>query len=112
MGNEPQLPRLLAHHRASVGPNEHAPSASSDAGPGQGARSQTGTFAPAKTALALWRRLCRQLMRTASVSHGNTLLAPVAGLIMCAPKFLGGSITLGELAQAAAAFTLVQGSFN
>jgi len=65
-----------------------------------------------KNVLAQWRRLCGQLMRTTFVSHGNTLLAPVAGLIMCAPKFLGGTITLGELTQAAAAFTLVQGSFN
>ncbi|MDE2376939.1 SbmA/BacA-like family transporter [Bradyrhizobium sp.] len=59
-----------------------------------------------------WRRLCWQLMRTTLVSHGNTLLAPIIGLILCAPKFLAGSLTLGELTQAAAAFTLVQGSFN
>ena len=62
--------------------------------------------------LAQWRRLCRQLMRNTFVSHGNTLLAPIAGLILCAPKFLAGTMTLGELTQAAAAFTLVQGSFN
>ena len=62
--------------------------------------------------LAQWRRLCWQLMRTTFVSHGNTLLAPIAGLILCAPKFLAGTMTLGELTQAAAAFTLVQGSFN
>jgi len=59
-----------------------------------------------------WRRLCWQLMRTTLVSHSNTLLAPIVGLILCAPKFLAGSMTLGELTQAAAAFTLVQGSFN
>jgi ABC-type uncharacterized transport system fused permease/ATPase subunit len=59
-----------------------------------------------------WRRLCWQLMRTTFVSHANSLLAPIIGLILCAPKFLGGSITLGELTQAAAAFTLVQGAFN
>ena len=47
-------------------------------------------------------------MRTTFVSHGNTLLAPIAGLILCAPKFLAGTMTLGELTQAAAAFTLVQ----
>lgn len=59
-----------------------------------------------------WRRLCWQLMQTTVVSHGNTLLAPIIGLILCAPKFLAGTITLGELTQAAAAFTLVQGAFN
>jgi ABC-type uncharacterized transport system fused permease/ATPase subunit len=62
--------------------------------------------------LAQWRRLCWQLMRTTLVSHGNSLLAPVMGLVLCAPKFQAGAMTLGELTQAAAAFTLVQGSFN
>ncbi len=62
--------------------------------------------------LIQWRRLCWQLMRTTLVSQGNSLLAPVIGLVLCAPKFLAGTMTLGELTQAAAAFTLVQGSFN
>lgn len=59
-----------------------------------------------------WRRLCYQLMGTTSVSTLNTLIAPIIGLVLCAPKFLSGAMTLGELTQAAAAFTLVQGSFN
>ena len=62
--------------------------------------------------LTQWRRLCWRLMQTTMVSHGNTRLAPVVGLVLCAPKFLAGAMTLGELTQAAAAFTLVQGSFN
>lgn len=65
-----------------------------------------------KNIINQWRRLCLQLMHTTLVSHGNTLLAPIIGLILCAPKFLAGTITLGELTQAAAAFTLVQASFN
>lgn len=65
-----------------------------------------------QNALVQWRRLCWRLMQTTLVSHSNTLLAPIIGLILCAPKFLAGSMTLGELTQAAAAFTLVQGSFN
>jgi len=65
-----------------------------------------------QNALVQWRRLCWRLMQTTLVSHANTLLAPIVGLILCAPKFLAGSMTLGELTQAAAAFTLVQGSFN
>jgi vitamin B12/bleomycin/antimicrobial peptide transport system ATP-binding/permease protein len=63
-------------------------------------------------AIRRWKRLCWQLMRTTMVSHVNTLLAPIIGLVLCAPKFLGDEMTLGELTQAAAAFTLVQGSFN
>ena len=62
--------------------------------------------------MAQWRRLCWQLMRTTLVSQGNSLLAPMIGLVLCAPKLLAGTMTLGELTQAAAAFTLVQGSFN
>ncbi len=63
-------------------------------------------------AIEQWRRLCWQLMRTTFVSQTNLLLAPIIGLVLCAPKFLAGTITLGELTQAAAAFTLVQGAFN
>lgn len=59
-----------------------------------------------------WRRLCWRLMRMTLVSHTNSLVAPIIGLVLCAPKFLDGQMTLGELTQAAAAFTLVQGSFN
>src|SRR5579871_3337219 len=62
--------------------------------------------------IAQWRRLCWQLMSITLVTQGNTLLAPIIGLVLCAPKFLSGAMTLGELTQAAAAFTLVQGSFN
>jgi ABC-type uncharacterized transport system fused permease/ATPase subunit len=65
-----------------------------------------------QTALAQWRRFCWQLMRTTLVSQGNSLMAPIVGLVLCSPKFLAGTMTLGELTQAAAAFTLVQGSFN
>lgn len=65
-----------------------------------------------KNALARWRELCAQLVRTTLVLQTNTLLAPVVGLVLCAPKFLSGAMTLGELTQAAAAFVLVQGAFN
>jgi ABC-type uncharacterized transport system fused permease/ATPase subunit len=59
-----------------------------------------------------WRRLCGQHMRTTFVSHGNTLLAPIIGLILCAPNYVLGHVTLGEVTQAAAAFVAVQGAFN
>jgi ABC-type uncharacterized transport system fused permease/ATPase subunit len=59
-----------------------------------------------------WRRLCGQHMRTTLVSHGNTLLAPLVGLILCVPKYIDGTMLLGEVTQAAAAFALVQGAFN
>jgi putative ATP-binding cassette transporter len=59
-----------------------------------------------------WRELCWQYMRTTYVSHGNTLLAPLVGLILCVPHFIAGTMLLGDVTQAAAAFVAVQGSFN
>jgi ABC-type uncharacterized transport system fused permease/ATPase subunit len=59
-----------------------------------------------------WRRLCWQLMRTTLVTHGNLLLAPVVGLLLCVPKYLDGQMSLGEVTQAAAAFATVQSAFN
>jgi putative ATP-binding cassette transporter len=33
-------------------------------------------------------------------------------IILCAPKFLNGTMSLGEVMEAASAFTIVQGAFN
>lgn len=62
--------------------------------------------------IAQWRAYCWQLIRMTLVSHSNTLLTPVVGLVLCAPKYLVGAMTLGEVVQAAAAFAIVQGAFN
>jgi putative ATP-binding cassette transporter len=62
--------------------------------------------------IAQWLAYCWQLMRMTLVSHTNTLLTPVVGLILCTPKYLVGTMTLGEVVQAAAAFVVVQGAFN
>jgi len=59
-----------------------------------------------------WREFCWQLVRTTLVSHGNFLFSPVVAWFLCAPKYLTGAMTLGELTQAAAAFVVVQGAFN
>jgi putative ATP-binding cassette transporter len=59
-----------------------------------------------------WRELSRQLMRITWVSHTNMLLTPVVAWLLCAPKFLAGSMSLGELTQASAAFVTVVGAFN
>jgi putative ATP-binding cassette transporter len=65
-----------------------------------------------KDVIDQWRRLCGQHMRTTFVSHGNTLLAPLVGLILCVPHYVQGTMLLGEVTQAAAAFVAVQGAFN
>lgn len=62
--------------------------------------------------LLWWREFLWQLVRTTFVSHGNFLFAPVFAWFLCAPKYLTGAMSLGELTQAAAAFVVVQGAFN
>jgi vitamin B12/bleomycin/antimicrobial peptide transport system ATP-binding/permease protein len=51
-------------------------------------------------------------MRTRLVSHGNILAAPVIGWVLCAPKYLVGTMSLGEAAQVVAAFVMVQTALN
>ncbi|WP_418138208.1 ABC transporter ATP-binding protein/permease [Agrobacterium sp. El2ro-1b] len=59
-----------------------------------------------------WRLMAQQYMRTTVVSSGSMLIAPVVPLLLCAPKFLDGSMSLGEVMQAASAFTIVQSAFG
>ena len=53
-----------------------------------------------------------QYMRTMFVSHGNFIIASVIPIILCAPKYLAGEMSLGTVMQAAAAFIQVQYAFN
>ena len=59
-----------------------------------------------------WRQLCWQLMGTTMVSQMDLLLAPAFAWMLCAPKYLAGDMTLGELTQASAAFVTLQVAFN
>lgn len=65
-----------------------------------------------KQVISQWRRLCGQHMRTTLVSHGNSLLAPLMGLLLCVPNYVHGPMQLGEMTQSAGAFVAVQGAFN
>lgn len=62
--------------------------------------------------LAAWRNVAIQTMKTTAVSQTSSFIAPVLPIILCAPKFLDGSMSLGQIMQAASAFTIVQGAFN
>jgi len=62
--------------------------------------------------LSEWARLAGQHMRTTLVSQGSSMIAPVVPILLCAPKFLDGSMTLGQVMQAASAFTIVQSAFG
>ena len=59
-----------------------------------------------------WLLLCYQQMRATVVSNGNSVLAPVVPLVLCAPKFLDDSMTLGDVMQVTGAFIYVQSAFN
>ena len=51
-------------------------------------------------------------LRTTLASQTNSLLTPIIALLLCMPKYLVGTMTLGEVVQAAAAFAIVQSAFN
>ena len=65
-----------------------------------------------KKVLRAWRDICFQSMKTTVVSQTSSYIAPVLPIILCAPKYLDGSMSLGQVMQAASAFTIVQGAFN
>jgi ABC-type uncharacterized transport system fused permease/ATPase subunit len=56
--------------------------------------------------LRRWRQICFQTMRTTIVSQTSSYIAPVLPIILCAPKFLDGTMSLGQVMQAASAFTI------
>ena len=63
------------------------------------------------TVLRRWRGLCHQHMKTTVVSQGSHMLAAVIPIILCAPKYLDRTMSLGQVMQAASAFIIVQSAF-
>src|SRR5262245_22972919 len=61
--------------------------------------------------LRTWREVCFQCLKTTFVSQTSGFFAPILPVLLCAPKFLNGSLTLGQVMQAASAFTIVQTAF-
>lgn len=62
--------------------------------------------------LSAWKAIAQQTVRTTVVSQTSGFIAPVLPIILCAPKFLDNTMSLGQVMQAASAFTIVQGAFN
>jgi len=58
--------------------------------------------------LRRWRDISLQAIRAAVVSQTSGYVVPVLPILLCAPKFLDGSMTLGQVMQCASAFTVVQ----
>jgi vitamin B12/bleomycin/antimicrobial peptide transport system ATP-binding/permease protein len=78
----------------------------------QDTKQQGTVWAALSEVLLRWRQLMWQLMGTTFVSQTDLLFAPVFGWFLCVPKYLAGSMTLGDLTQASAAFVTVQAAFN
>lgn len=64
------------------------------------------------TVLRRWRELMMQYIRTTVVSTTSSGIAPVVPILLCAPKYVAGTMTLGEVMQAASAFLIVQTAFS
>lgn len=62
--------------------------------------------------VARWSLVIRQQSLVVFIVHGNVMLAPVLPLLIGAPKYLSGELTLGNLMQVAAAFVQTQVAFN
>ena len=73
---------------------------------------RAGISAAVRKTVMAWAGIARQTMKTTFVSQTSSYIAPVLPIILCAPKLLEGSMSLGEVMQAASAFTIVQQAFN
>ena len=62
--------------------------------------------------IARWLDICWQFVQLTFVSQLNFVLTPVIAMLLCMPKYLQGSLTLGEVVQASGAFVTVQGAFG
>ena len=59
-----------------------------------------------------WYGMMMQYVRTTMVSQSSSGVAPIIPILLCAPKYVGGTMSLGEVMQAVSAFMLVQGAFG
>jgi putative ATP-binding cassette transporter len=64
------------------------------------------------TLLARWTDLVGQQMRAVIVSQGHAQLVGIVPLLLCTPRFLEGSMSLGQMMQIASAFGIVQGAMS
>jgi len=59
-----------------------------------------------------WRAMMMQSIRTTIIAGTSNGFAPVIPILLCAPKYVAGTMTLGQMMQAASAFVTVQVAFN
>ncbi len=61
---------------------------------------------------ARWLAMIRQRGHLTWITNGSGALVPVVPLLLAAPKYLAGEMSLGGVVQVAAAFVAVQNAFN
>lgn len=59
-----------------------------------------------------WLAMVRQRGRLTWITNGSGALVPVVPLLLAAPKYFSGEMSLGGVVQVAAAFVAVQNAFN
>jgi putative ATP-binding cassette transporter len=79
---------------------------------GGGNEERAGLDGAFTTVRKRWYELMVQYLRTTIVSQSTNGLAPIIPILLCAPKYVAGTMTLGEVMQAASAFMIVQVAFN
>jgi len=79
-------------------------------------RAETGerraVAATYETLVTRWLAMIRQRGRLTWITNGSGALVPVVPLLLAAPKYLSGEMSLGDVVQVAAAFVAVQNAFN
>jgi vitamin B12/bleomycin/antimicrobial peptide transport system ATP-binding/permease protein len=65
-----------------------------------------------RNVLTSWSLIIWQHVRTTFVSQTSHYVAPVLPILICAPKYLAGDMSLGQVMQAASAFVIVQHAFG
>ena len=73
---------------------------------------RTGLDGAFTTVRRRWYELMMQYIRTTVVHQVSSGLAPIIPILLCAPKYVDGTMTLGQVMQAASAFMIVQVSFS
>ncbi|SEE40826.1 putative ATP-binding cassette transporter [Rhizobiales bacterium GAS191] len=76
------------------------------------AEERAGLDLSLENVLNRWKEISRQSLRTTIVSQVSLFLAPVLPVLLSVPKFLDGSMSLGQVMQAASAFVIVQAAFS
>ena len=76
------------------------------------AEERAGLDTAFRTARHRWYALMMQYVRTTMVSQSSSGIAPIIPILLCAPKYVAGNMSLGEVMQAVSAFMMVQGAFG